>query len=346
MNTKEFAITLDMKRSLPFHPFEVVEGDTGNVLFVTLENDGVPVALDGCDVCVVFASSAGFAMQDLTTGIALLADTGRFSVTLYPGSYGAGDVRADVQVYSGPLRETLITSSRFTFRCRTALMSTELIRSETAYPPLVEATRDARAAAAEARAAIVALGDALGEDNVQSDWAEQDAESDAFIKNKPVITNVPGAHAGSHAVAGSDPVTPASIGAEARRLQFSSVAAPVSAFVADDSYVDYPFKADLPLTGVVAGMTAEVVFDAPDARTGNFAPVALCGPGYVRIYAREAPEAALTVPTVICMREVDGSAGDGGEGVFSATVTRLWTGSLASYEALVPQDNTLYFIKG
>lgn len=153
---KTFSLTLDMVRAMRSHPFEVVAGDTGNVLEVRLENDGVPVPLAGRYVCMVFRSGIGTALQDTDSGITLGEEAGTFSIALLPDSYSPGNVSADVQVYSGSDRKTLITSTRFTFRCRNALLNAETMRAQAAYPPLVAATRDAEAAAAQARAAAMA----------------------------------------------------------------------------------------------------------------------------------------------------------------------------------------------
>ena len=153
---KTFSLTLDMMRAMRSHPFEVVAGDTGNVLEVRLENDGAPVPLSGRYVCMVFRSGIGTALQDTDSGITLGEETGTFSIALLPGSYGPGDVSADVQVYSGAARETLITSTRFTFRCRNALLSEETMRAQAAYPPLIAATEEAAGAADAAQAAAAA----------------------------------------------------------------------------------------------------------------------------------------------------------------------------------------------
>lgn len=182
MQIKEFSIALDMKRTLAFPPFEVVEGDTGNVLHVTLTNDGEAVDLASCSVCIVFASSAGFAIQDLTSGVTLGGETGAFSVALYPGSYGAGDVRADVQVYSGDGGATLITSKRFTFRCIKGLMQPDIIRASSAYPPLVQAAQEARDAAAACGSAMARLTAAAA--NLSNLWTGTQAEYEA-IRHEP-----------------------------------------------------------------------------------------------------------------------------------------------------------------
>lgn len=229
MQTKDYSITLDMIRTLPFRPFEVVEGDTGNVLHVTLLNDGDPVVLDGCSIQIAFASSVGFAIQDETSGIQKTAQTGTFDLTLYPTAYGAGNVSADVQIYSGADGKTLITSTRFDFRCRKSLISGDIIRANTAYPPLVEAARVANEAAVSALAAAARIDTDIGELNVQADWNEQDDTQDAFIRNKPTIPIVAGnvgaplTHAARHAANGADAISPASILAAAKSTLATAV---------------------------------------------------------------------------------------------------------------------------
>ncbi len=215
MQTKDYSITLDMMRTLPFRPFEVVEGDTGNILHVTLLNNGDAMDLSGCGIQIAFASSSGFAMQDETSGIVKNAEAGTFDVTLLPTAYGAGNVSADVQVYSGEGNATLVTSTRFDFRCRKSLISGDIIRANTAYPPLIEAARIANEAAASALAAAERIDTDIGELNVQADWDETDTAQDAYIRNKPDIPAsagdigaAPANHASQHESGGSDPITP------------------------------------------------------------------------------------------------------------------------------------------
>lgn len=325
MLTKEFSITLDMKRPLAFHPFEVVEGDTGNVLTILLENDGTAMELTGCDICILFASSKGFAMQDLTSGLALGSETGELQLELYPESFGAGDVRAEVQVYSGTQKKTLVTSKTFTFRCRTSLLGEGILQASDAYPPLITATKGALDAAAEARAAMAALTGL-----VQADWAETGDTEPSFVRNKPAALP-PTAHAASHGAGGSDAVTPAGIGAaaavhaaahapggedpltgyERTRLQVTDVSVPVSAWAEDTSgtsgaalYEDYGYRAAVPLTGVLATMTPEIIFACADAVSGIFAPVCAAYDGGVYLYASEIPDAEITIPTMIVWKAV------------------------------------------
>ena len=256
MQTKDYFITLDMMRTLPFRPFEVVEGDTGNILHVTLLNNGDPMALGGCSIQIAFASSSGFAMQDETSGIAKTAAQGTFDVTLLPTAYGAGNVSADVQIYSGTNSETLVTSTRFDFRCRKSLISGEIIRANTAYPPLIEAARVANEAAAAALAAAERIDTDIGELNVQANWNELDNTQDAYIRNKPVIPVVEGNvgaplnHAARHASGGADAVSPASILAAGKSATYTATL--LAANWSSGSYT-------LSVSGVTASSAVEVL---------------------------------------------------------------------------------------
>lgn len=84
------------------------------------------------------------------------------------------------------------------------------------------------------------------------------------------------------------------------RLMFSNVSVATSAWVSDSTYDDYDYKAVLSTANVTAAMVPEVIFDPDDAASGNFAPVAVSGSGSVTIFAKEVPEATITIPTIIC----------------------------------------------
>ena len=87
-----------------------------------------------------------------------------------------------------------------------------------------------------------------------------------------------------------------------KRLQFSNVSVAVSKFVADSTYEDYPLRASVALDGVLETMVPEVIFSLTDAISGNYAPVAQTYNGGIYIYAAEAPEAAVTIHTIICWK--------------------------------------------
>ena len=85
---------------------------------------------------------------------------------------------------------------------------------------------------------------------------------------------------------------------------FSGVSVAASAWVSDSTYAAYPYAASIDCPGVTASHVPEVVFGATEAASGNFAPVALSGSGTVKIYAATKPTAAITVPSITCIKAV------------------------------------------
>ena len=90
---------------------------------------------------------------------------------------------------------------------------------------------------------------------------------------------------------------------ENKKLQFLNTVVSTSSFVSDQTYSDYPYRATITLTGVTSSMIPEVVFGVVDATSGLFAPVAEAYNGGIYIYSTDVPEAAITIPTIICWRE-------------------------------------------
>lgn len=109
----------------------------------------------------------------------------------------------------------------------------------------------------------------------------------------------------------SDAVTPTSIGAEKKRLQFTAVVVTTESFVEDGGHADFPYRASIELEGVTSGMVPEVILGVENATSGNFAPVAESYEGGIYLYAAEIPEAAFTIPTVICWAEHSFNTGSG-----------------------------------
>ena len=87
---------------------------------------------------------------------------------------------------------------------------------------------------------------------------------------------------------------------DAKVLSFTSKTVEVSAWASDTTYEDFPYRAAVACEGVTANHYAAVVFSPEDAMSGCFAPVAASYDGGVYIYASEIPEAALTIPTIVC----------------------------------------------
>lgn len=94
----------------------------------------------------------------------------------------------------------------------------------------------------------------------------------------------------------------ANLGAEQKKLIFTNTSVAKTAFVSSTTYKDYPYRAAVALSNVVSSMIPDIVLAVSDAAGGNFAPVAETYNGGVYIYAKEAPSAAITIPTIICWR--------------------------------------------
>lgn len=94
----------------------------------------------------------------------------------------------------------------------------------------------------------------------------------------------------------------AGTGVELAKLCFANTAVPAAAWASDSTYADYPYRAAVALSGVTAAMVPEVVFGLAAMADTSFAPVAECYNGGVYIYAADAPEATITIPTIICWR--------------------------------------------
>lgn len=87
-------------------------------------------------------------------------------------------------------------------------------------------------------------------------------------------------------------------------LTFSNVRVPVSAWLENTTYEDYPYRASIGCNGVDSNYSPNIVFDLKDAISGIFAPIATTLTGTVCIYANEIPSYDLTIPTIQCIRKV------------------------------------------
>lgn len=89
--------------------------------------------------------------------------------------------------------------------------------------------------------------------------------------------------------------------AEAAELfKFANVNVSAASFIEDATYDEYPYKADIMLSQISETLVPTVVFSVSDAESGNYAPVAATGEGYVRIWAKKVPEDTITIPTILC----------------------------------------------
>lgn len=89
---------------------------------------------------------------------------------------------------------------------------------------------------------------------------------------------------------------------ELKKLAFYNTTVSASAFIADNTYPDFPFRASVALTGVLESMIPDIMLSLEDATSGNFSPVCECYNGGVYLYASSVPDADITIPTIICWK--------------------------------------------
>ncbi|MBR6109514.1 MAG: hypothetical protein IKQ36_07225 [Clostridia bacterium] len=166
---KEFELPLDLKRPCGKRDIEVVDGDTGNVLAISLTDDGEAVSVSGLRVMAVFSSARGVSVQDSEDGSVTL-DGSNITIALAPSSFAPGLVECELQLYSSTAdrssgmgsEDVLVTTAKFNFRCRAAMLNDDAIHAMPQLPTLseflaeVEAAEAARQAAEAERAAAEA----------------------------------------------------------------------------------------------------------------------------------------------------------------------------------------------
>ena len=88
-----------------------------------------------------------------------------------------------------------------------------------------------------------------------------------------------------------------------RKRVFTNKSVAASAFKADSTYSDYPYRAAVALSGITATWTPYVMFSEADAATGMLSRKANSYAGGVYIYASEVPAAAVAIDEIICIEE-------------------------------------------
>lgn len=81
---------------------------------------------------------------------------------------------------------------------------------------------------------------------------------------------------------------------------FNNVLLPISAFVEDTTYTDYPFSADIEIDDVTTDFVSDINFLPKDADSGIFAAVTKTENGKVTVYAKTIPESDILIPTIEC----------------------------------------------
>lgn len=160
---KRFEIPVDLKRPTAIRDFELVEGDTGNELILTVSDAGTPVDLTNCTVMAVFSHSGGISVLAAEDGT-LSVDEDEVTLKLPADAFSAGMVECELQIYSSSEGEAqeltdndlLVTTARFNFNCRKAILNGETLPAAPHFPLLAETIASIEAAEAAREAAEAA----------------------------------------------------------------------------------------------------------------------------------------------------------------------------------------------
>lgn len=111
-------------------------------------------------------------------------------------------------------------------------------------------------------------------------------------------------------------------------------------------FADYHYKAQITISGASSDDFPIISFEPKDATSGNFCPTAFAFDGYIEIWAKSIPAAAINIPVATII--VNGGNGRGitnaSPGVEAGTVSKqytatidadAWTGSAAPYSNTV-----------
>lgn len=183
---KHFEANIDVKKTVAIRPFFVTDGDTGNTLTLNVYDGQAAVNLSGCFVNAVFVHKRGISAQDSEDGsITVLGN--EVTMRLEPSSFSPGLVECELQIYSGGSgdspSETLITTARFSFTCRNAILNGDSIVSVTQFPVLtrliesVTSAEETRESAESSRAAAEAERQSAEALRTAAETARQSAES-------------------------------------------------------------------------------------------------------------------------------------------------------------------------
>lgn len=147
---KTFELSLDMKITRSSgRVHKVYAGDNGNKFIITLTDDGTAVDLSACRVAAVFANKSGSAIQTSWGASISIAISGTshniVTITLLTGSFSSGQNSCQLQIYSGALFQTLVTTPFFNFNGEKAAVNDDTIIATTEYTILIDMIADVTA---------------------------------------------------------------------------------------------------------------------------------------------------------------------------------------------------------
>jgi hypothetical protein len=85
--------------------------------------------------------------------------------------------------------------------------------------------------------------------------------------------------------------------------QYTNITVSTSQWVSDNTYVNFPYKASIPISGLLTTDTALVQFAPAQQESGKYIG-ADTGSGYLYIWATTIPTSSIILPNVVVLRVV------------------------------------------
>lgn len=312
---KIFNINLDTKYAETNRKIMLTEGDTGVVFHIVLSDEGNPVDLSGCRVLAIFSNSKGTGSQDSAVegnGVTIGGDDyNEITIKLKPSRFAAGYNECEIQVYSGDLMGTLITTARFNFSATPSILNPDTIREDEKYPVLLDLiqqvkdlqrgagdmTKDAYDPDRDGKVLLADYADraesAFSADYVggrDADYFASKAALDVEVAAREALAKVVG------------DISLGELGGQPLKAVFTNVHVAASSFADTKNGKAFPFRASVPLSGVDANTYLDVVYDDEQRMSGIFSGVVDTYNGGVYLYAESVPEADFVIPTIVAWR--------------------------------------------
>ena len=176
--TRSFSVELDLTLPDLNELFEVTDGETGNILELTVKNNNTAVDLTGRRLVLVFSHPRGTYFMTTEDGD-LVIDGSKVTAALSPDSFSPGLVVCELQIYSDNAAscDTLVASAWFNFFCKPSLLSEDSAPSVSQIPYLTSLIDDAEDAASDANAAADSANDAASSANTAAGSADSAASA-------------------------------------------------------------------------------------------------------------------------------------------------------------------------
>ena len=303
-------ITIDVSDPLNTSVIKAVQADIrSRFVEITLVSNGEPLSIPaGSDGMVGIRRPNGTYVlydqtEDETPAVTFTGNVATVYLTQEALAV-AGALYTSVSIYTSTAR---LTAFHFMVDVEPTAVPSDVVVESDYFNILEGLVADAIDAADRAEQAAATVGNPVGYDPQTPSTAEQ-AQARQNIGIVSASTSAEGIvmlYDGIDSTSvNKAPTANAMRMVEPKKKTFANTTVSTASFAADATYTAYPYRAAVTLTGVTASMLPEVVFDAEDAASGNYAPVATAYSGGVYIYSVAVPDSSVTIPSIVAWEGV------------------------------------------